>query len=67
MNASRLPNDSIQPASALVCAAVIGGSTTAASVGPWMSVCDSGDQCGRLPSGSGGALAGSRPDTRTSY
>jgi len=62
---SRLPKASIQLARAVACATVIGGSTTAASAGPWISVCDSGDHRGRVPSGSGAPAAGSRPETRT--
>src|ERR1700744_3450820 len=67
MKASRLPAASIQSPRAAVWATVMGGSTSTASVGPWISVCASGDQCGRSPLGNGSPVAGSSPETLTSY
>src|SRR5580692_11159584 len=67
MVVSRFPKVSTQSPRAVAWATVMGGSTRAASVGPWIRVWASGDQYGASPVGSAASRAGSSPETRTSY
>src|SRR3569833_2543756 len=62
-----LPDASTQSPTSLACALVSGGSTSTASLSPWMRVLDRGENIRRSPFGTGSLLSAIVSAMKTSY